>query len=100
MVTLYPGDEFGPGHSTEVAAAVARREVEAGYAAAVPRQLRHGVRDISVQREHQRVHVTLTIAEPMSALTISRLSNRARQAVREHDRNVRAIDISVVRAEL
>ena len=36
LVTLYPGDEFGPGASTEVAAAVARREVEAGYAAVDP----------------------------------------------------------------
>jgi hypothetical protein len=99
MVTLYPGDEFGPGASTEIAAAVARREVEAGYAAAVRRQLRHGVQDVSVSREHQRVHVTLTIAESMSALTISRLSNRARQAVREHDRNARVIDVSVVRVE-
>jgi hypothetical protein len=97
LVTLYPGDEFGPGPSTEIAAAVARREVEAGYAAAVRRQLRHGVRDIAVLRDHQRVHVTLTIAESMSALTISRLSNRARQAVREHDRYVPVIDVSVVR---
>ena len=34
LVTLYPGDEFGPGASTEIAAAVARRAVEAGYVAA------------------------------------------------------------------
>lgn len=100
LVTLYPGDEFGPGPSTEIAAAVARREVEAGYAAAVRRHLRHGVRDVTVLREHQRVHVTLTIEDSMTALTISRLSNRARQAVREHDRYVRLIDVSVIRAEL
>jgi hypothetical protein len=98
-VTLYPGDEFGPGASTEVAARVARREVEAGYAAAVRRSLKHAVEDITVQREHQRIHVTLTITEPMSAEAIGRLANRARQAVREHDAHTPVVDISVVQAE-
>lgn len=100
MVTLYPGDEFGPGQSAEIIAAVARREVEAGYAAAVRRHLKRAVRDIAVQREHQRVHVTLTIAEPMSVQSISRLTDRARQAVREHDFHTPVVDISVVRLEL
>jgi hypothetical protein len=98
LVTLYPGDEFGPGASTEVAAAVARREVEAAYVAAIRRQLRHGVDDIAVQREYQRVHVTITVDKAMSAQTICRLVDRARQAIRHHDAHTPTIDISVVRA--
>ena len=96
LVTLYPGDEFGPGASTEIAAAVARREVEAGYVAAVRRQLGHAIDDIAVLREHQRVHVTLTVAKSTSAQAISMLADRARQAVREHDRHTPVVDISVV----
>ena len=34
LVTLYPGDEFGPGASTEFAALLLDREVEAAYVAA------------------------------------------------------------------
>jgi len=96
LVTLYPGDEFGPGVSTEIAAAVARREVEAGYVAAVRRRLGHAIDDIAVLREHQRVHVTLTIGKSTSAQAISMLADRARQAVREHDRHTPVVDISVV----
>ena len=98
LVTLYPGDEFGPGVSTEIAAAVARREVEAAYVAAVRRQLRHGVEDITATREFQRIHVTITVAKAMSAQTIGRLADRARQAVREYDTHTPVVDISVVRA--
>jgi hypothetical protein len=100
MVTLYPGDEFGPGISTEIAAGAARRVVEAGYSAALRRHLKNGVRDITVQREHERVHVTLTITDPLSAQSIGRLSDRARQAVRDYDGHTPVIDISVVTAEL
>jgi hypothetical protein len=96
LVTLYPGDEFGPGASTEVAAAVAQREVEAGYVAAVRRQVGHIVGDITVVREHSRIHVTLTIAEVADAQAISMIADRARQAVREHDRHTPVVDISVV----
>lgn len=99
LVTLYPGDEFGPGPSTEVAAAVARREVEAGYVAAVRRRLGHGVEDIIALREHQRVHVTITVPKSTDAPTISKLADRARQAVREHDRTTPVIDISVAWAQ-
>jgi hypothetical protein len=99
LVTLYPGDEFGPGPSTEVAAAVARREVEAGYVAAVRQQLKHGVEDIRVAREFDRVHITIGVARSLSAQTISRLTDRARQAVREHDPYTAVIDISVVWAD-
>ena len=95
LVTLYPGDEFGPGASTEIAAAVARREVEAAYVAAIRRQLRHGVKDIHVHREFQRVHVIITVAKSMSAQTISRLADRARQAVREYDIHTPVVDVSV-----
>jgi hypothetical protein len=98
LVTLYPGDEFGPGASTEIAAAVARREIEAGYVAAVRRQLRHGVEDITATREFQRVHVTITVDKEMSAQTIGRLADRARQAVRDHDVHTPVVDVSVVRA--
>jgi hypothetical protein len=98
LVTLYPGDEFGPGATTEIAAAVARREVEAGYVAAVRRHLRHGVDDIKATREFQRIHVTITVDKEMSAQTIGRLADRARQAVREHDAHTPVVDISVVRA--
>lgn len=58
-----------------------------------------GVDDITVQREYQRIHVTLTVAREMSALTIRRLVDRVRQAVRAHDAHTSAIDISVVEAD-
>jgi hypothetical protein len=99
VVTLHAGDEFGPGPSTEIAAAIARRAVEAGYVAAVRKQLGHGVDDIAVHREYQRIHVTLTVARDMSALTIRRLVDRVRQAVRAHDAHTSAVDISVARAD-
>jgi hypothetical protein len=99
LVTLYPGDEFGPGTSTEVAVAVARREVEAQYAAAIRRHLRHGVEDIVVQRDHQRIHVTITVGTTMSAQTIGRVADRTRQAVRDYDAHTPTIDVSIVRAE-
>ncbi len=96
LVTLYPGDEFGPGASTEVAAAVAQREVEAGYVAAVRRQLGHLVGDITVVREHSRIHVSLTIDQVADGQAISAIADRARQAVREHDRHTPVVDVSVV----
>ncbi|MGZ4772536.1 MAG: hypothetical protein ACXV3B_07640, partial [Ilumatobacteraceae bacterium] len=96
LVTLYPGDEFGPGPSTEVAAAVARRELEAGYVAAIRRQLGHVVGDITVVREHSRIHVTIAVSEVASAQAINWIGDRARQAVREHDRHTPVIDISIV----
>lgn len=96
LVTLYPGDEFGPGLSTEIAAAVAQREIESGYVAAVRRQLGHVVGDITVVREHSRIHVTLTISKVADAQAISTIGDRARQAVREHDRHTPVIDVSVV----
>lgn len=99
LVTLYPGDEFGPGASTEIAAAVARREVEAGYVAAVRRELGHSVHDIVVMREHQRVHVTISVPTSLDAQTISRLADRARHAVRQHDTHTLVVDISVVMAD-
>jgi hypothetical protein len=99
LVTLHAGDEFGPGPSTEIAAAVARRTVEAGYVAVVRKQVGHGVDDIVVQRDYQRIHVTITVAPSMSALTVHRLVDRVRQAVRAHDDHTAAIDISVVRAD-
>jgi hypothetical protein len=98
-VTLYPGDEFGPGASTEVAAAVARREVEARYVAVVRRELGHSVDEIHVARGHQRIHVTLTIATSPDARGASRLADRARFAVREFDRTTPVVDISVLAAE-
>lgn len=99
VVTLHPGDEFGAGPSAEIAAAVAKREVEAGYVAAVRRELGHAVGDITVMREHQRVHVTLAVHEVASAQAVSMIADRARQAVRDHDRLTPVIDISVVKAE-
>jgi hypothetical protein len=99
LVTLYPGDEFGPGASTEIAAAVARRAVEARYEAVIRKQVGHAVDDITVQREYQRIHVTITVATSMSALTIHRLVDRVRQAVRAHDAHTETVDISVVRAD-
>jgi hypothetical protein len=99
LVTLHPGDEFGPGPSTEIAAAVARRAVEASYEAVVRRQVGHGVDDITVQREYQRIHVTITVNKSMSALAIHRLVDRVRQAVRAFDPHTPTVDISVVRAE-
>jgi len=99
IVTLYPGDEFGPGASTDIAAAVARRQVEAGYMAAVRRELGHAVGDIKVMREHQRVHVTLTVHEVASAHAVAMLADRARQAVRDYDRTTPVVDVSVVKSE-
>jgi hypothetical protein len=100
LVTLYPGDEFGAGPSTEIAAAIARREVEAGYVAAIRREVGHAVGDITVLREHQRVHVTLTVFEVGNAQTVSMLADRARHAVRQHDRYTPVVDVSVMLAEL
>ena len=97
--TLYPGDEFGPGASTEIAAAVARRAVEAGYEAVIRKQVGHTVDDITVQRDYQRIHVTITVATSMSALNIHRLVDRVRQAVRSHDAHTETVDISVVRTD-
>jgi hypothetical protein len=99
LLTLCPDDEFEPGRSTEVAVAVARREVEAHYAAVIRRHLRHGVDDIVVQRDDQRVQVTITVDRSMSAQTIFRVADRARQAVREYDALTPAVDVSIVRAE-
>jgi hypothetical protein len=99
LVTLHPGDEFGPGASTEVAAAVARREVEATYVAVVRRELGHNVDDITVAREHQRIHVVLTIATSPDARGASRLADQARHAVRQFDRTTPVVDISVLVAE-
>jgi hypothetical protein len=99
LVTLYPGDEFGAGPSTEIAAAIARREVEAGYVAAVRREVGHAVGDITVLREHQRIHVTLAIPEVVDAQVVSMLADRARHAVRQHDRHTPVVDVSVVLAE-
>ena len=99
LVTLYPGDEFGPGPSTEIAAAVARRELEAGYVAAIRRQLGHIIGDITVVREHNRIHATLSVSEVASAQAVSWIGDRARQAVRDHDRHTPVIDVSIVIAE-
>ena len=99
LVTLYPGDEFGPGASAEVTAAVARREVEARYVGAVRRELGHDVDGIHVTREHQRIHVELTIAESPDARGVSRLADRARHAVRQYDRTTPVVDISVLVTE-
>ncbi len=100
LVTLYPGDEFGPGASTEIAAAVARREIEAGYVAAVRRGLGHDAGDITVLREHQRIHVALSVGEPRTAEEMSSMADRARKAVRDHDSHTPVIDVSVVVAKV
>lgn len=99
LVTLYPGDEFGPDVSAEVTVAVARREVEATYVGVIRRELGHDVDDIHVTREHQRIHVELTIAESTDARGVSRLADRARHAVRQHDRTTPVVDISVLVSE-
>ena len=96
LVTLYPGDEFGPGVSTEIAAAVARRELEAGYVAAIRRQLGHIVGDITVVREHSRIHATLAVSEVANAQAINWIADRARDAIRDHDRHTPVIDVSIV----
>jgi hypothetical protein len=96
LVTLYPGDEFGAGPSTEIAAAMARREIEAGYVAAIRREVGHAVDDITVQREHQRIHVILTVHDVDSSQAVSKVADRARHAVREHDRYTPIVDVSVV----
>ena len=96
LVTLYPGDEFGPGVSTEIAAAVARRELEAGYVAAIRRQLGHIVGDITVVREHSRIHATLAVSEVANAQAITWIADRAREAIRDHDRHTPVIDVSIV----
>ncbi|HVE19460.1 MAG TPA: hypothetical protein VNB52_10255, partial [Ilumatobacteraceae bacterium] len=67
--------------------------------AVVRRQVGHGVNDITVQREYQRIHVTVSVDKSMSALAIHRLVDRVRQAVRAFDPHTPTVDISVVRAE-
>jgi hypothetical protein len=98
VVELYPGDEFGPGESAVVAAALARRRVEAQYVMAIRHEMGHAVDDIKVEREHGRIHVTLTAA-PSSSATLSTLADKARKAVREYDANVPVVDISVILAD-
>ncbi|MEP7046795.1 MAG: hypothetical protein ABI949_08955 [Ilumatobacteraceae bacterium] len=99
LVTLYPGDEFGPRLSTEIAVAAARREVEAGYVAAVRRQVKSGIDDVDVERKYNRIRVTITVAKWLSEQTVGRLVDRVRQAVREYDSHTPMLDISVVRAD-
>jgi hypothetical protein len=99
LVTLYPGDEFGPGIATEIDAAVARRRIEARYAAAVRHELGHSVDDIIVHREHQRIHVTVSVTPATARDTIAAITDRVRQAVRQYDATTPVIDISVVLAE-
>lgn len=99
VVTLYAGDEFGPDVSAEVSAAVARREVEAGYVAAIRHRIGHAADGITVHREHNRINVTLTICETLGAQAIGMLADKAREAVREHDRYTPVIDVSVVRVD-
>jgi hypothetical protein len=98
LVTLYPGDEFGPGIATEIAAAVARRRIEARYAAAVRHELGHRVDDVIVHREHQRIHVTVSVDKATSHDTDGTIADRARQAVRRYDATTPVIDVSVVTA--
>jgi len=99
LVTLYAGDEFGPDVDAEISAAVARREVEATYVAAVRHRVGHTVDDIKVHREHNRIHVVLSITDSPGAQVVGMLADKARDAVREHDRYTPVIDVSVVKVD-
>jgi len=79
-----------------VAAAVANRSVEAGYAAAVRKELSHLPTVVDVRRLHDnvRVHVQIPASQDTPAAR-SAAADRARFAVRTHDPFVRSIDVSV-----
>jgi len=83
--------------SVEVAGAVATRAVEAAYAAAIRQELGHLPALVEVSRTPKRIHVTVQVPESQrSAMKLSAVADRARNAVRMHDPFVNGIDISVV----
>lgn len=82
--------------SAAVAAAVANRAIESGYAAAVRRELSHLPTVVEVQRldDNVRVHVQIPASKDTPAAR-SAVGDRARFAVRTHDPFVQSIDIAV-----
>jgi hypothetical protein len=80
-----------------VATALGARRVEAGYAQAVRQQFPDMPALVDVRREATRVVVTVQIpADVATVAVVSRVADRARQAVRVHDTFVAGIDINVV----
>ena len=83
--------------SVVVANALAKRGVEAGYAAAIRHELGHLPALVDVERTPRRVHVMVQVpASEGSPQKLSAVADRARHAVRSHDPYVKGIDVSVV----
>ena len=47
-------------------------------------------------REHSRIHATLAVSEVANAQAITWIADRAREAIRDHDRHTPVIDVSIV----
>lgn len=83
--------------SVVVANALAKRGVEAGYAAAIRHELGHLPALVDVERTPGRVHVMVQVpASEGSPQKLSAVADRFRHAVRSHDPYVKGIDVSVV----
>lgn len=80
-----------------VANALARRKVEAAYAQAVRNELGAVPALVDVRREPTRIVATVQVPASFDTpAKRSMVADRAREAVREHDPYVAAIDVSVV----
>ena len=83
--------------NVSVASAVAKRVVEAAYAAAVRRELSHLPTVVDVRRLADNVVVCVQLpASQNTPAARSAAADRARFAVRTHDPFVQSIDVSVV----
>lgn len=97
MVVVDPSQVDDEMPSVTVANAVAKRSVEAGYAAAIRHELGHLPALVDVERSPNRIHVSVQVpAAQGSAVKLSAIADRARHAVRAHDPYVDGIDVSVV----
>lgn len=95
VVEFDPADPADDIPDLTVTAALGRRRVEAGYAAAVYHELAGRDVDVDIERTGDRVAVRLTVEET-SPLTIGSLADRARHALREYDPHIGTIDVTVV----
>lgn len=96
MVEVDPSNVIDDLPSVTVATAVAKRGVEAGFAAAIRHELGHLPALVEVSRSAGRIHATVQVpASQGSTEKISAVADRARHAVRSHDPFVKNIDVSV-----
>lgn len=80
-----------------VAHALGGRRVEAGYAQAIRHQFPDLPALVDVRREASRIVATVQIpADVATVQMVSRVADRTRLAIREHDPYVEGIDVNVV----